>query len=307
VSPYSDATANIQFAYGGNGKYRIGAGTWPYPGLNIAIQAPAVSGSGVYLNPTGVVNAASSAPFTAGIAAGELITLYGSNLAPAFAVATAIPFPAQLNGVQVTINNVAAPIYYVSPGQVAVLVPFAVNNDAGAVAAIQLINNGKASNTVTEFVYGTSPGVFTVPPGGTGQAAIIHASGTLVTPATPAAPGEIVSAFVTGLGAVSGNVVDGAVGPFPPANTKNVVNVEVGGSAANTTCQYCLVALAPGEAALYQINFQIPQLAPGDTTIEIAGPDSFGAQATISIGAAPGSAARGATPANDIRRSGGGR
>ena len=46
------------------------------PIVKPTLKPETISPSGVYLNPTGVVNAGSSAPFTAGIAPGELLTFY---------------------------------------------------------------------------------------------------------------------------------------------------------------------------------------------------------------------------------------
>ena len=104
-----------------DGTIRIGYGV-PSTGfdvlsLNVALKAPAFSGSGVYLNPTGMLNAASTAPFTAELSPGEYISLYGTNLAPSAASATSYPLRDNLNGVQVMINDRAAPIDYVSPTQ----------------------------------------------------------------------------------------------------------------------------------------------------------------------------------------------
>ncbi len=107
-----------------------------------------LSDSGVYLNPVGVVNAASSAPFTAQVSPGEFLTLYGSGLAPTTATAS-LPFPSLFNGVQVLINSVAAPIYYLSPTQISVIVPYGTT--ANSVAHIYVANNGTNSNLVTQF------------------------------------------------------------------------------------------------------------------------------------------------------------
>ena len=93
-----------------------------------------------------------------------------------------------LNGVQVTVNGQYAPVYYVSPGQVSVIVPY---ENPYSVAEIQVINNGTASNVVTEFVDETAAGLFTSPAGGIGYAVMVHnATGQLVTPQNPAEPGE---------------------------------------------------------------------------------------------------------------------
>ena len=282
------ADAFTQYVYGGGGTVRIGAGLWPYLGLTVAFKAPVLTGPGVFLNPTGIANAASSAPFTAGIANGELITLYGSNLAAATVVAPKIPFPTKLGGVTVSINGLAAPIYYVSAGQISVIVPY--GNTFG-VAQIQVTNNGVASNVVTELVDNTAAGVFTVPPGGLGYGAMVHnATGSLVTKANPAVPGEYVQMFVTGLGSVFPAVADGAAGPVNPLSystyfnadaTKNQIKVFVGGASASVV----YAGLAPNLAGLYQINFQVPAagLVSGDNTLDVSGPDSYTAQVVIPV------------------------
>ncbi len=281
-----------QYAYGSAGAVRIGAGLWPYLGLTVAFKAPVLTGSGVFLNPTGVVNAASSAPFTAGIANGELLTLYGSNLAAATVVAPGIPFPKTLGGVTVSVNGLAAPIYYVSAGQISVIVPY--GNTFG-VAQIQVTNNGVPSNVVTQFVNNTAAGVFTVPPGGVGYGAMVHNdTGKLVSKANPAVAGEYVQAFVTGLGGVFPQIDDGAAGPAGPLSystyfntdvTKNQIRVLVGGVSAPVF----YAGLAPYLAGLYQISFQVPAtgLTSGDNTLDISGPDSYTAQVLIPVGQAP--------------------
>jgi uncharacterized protein (TIGR03437 family) len=63
--------------------------------------------------------------------------------------------------VQVFIDGIAAPLYYVSSTQIAALVPYSVSTFG--IATIQVKNNGVASNTVSEFVNATTPGVLTSP------------------------------------------------------------------------------------------------------------------------------------------------
>jgi uncharacterized protein (TIGR03437 family) len=285
-----------QFAYGDGGAVRIGAGIWPFLGLTVAFPAitPAATGS-VYLNPTGVANAGSSAPFTAGIANGELITLYGTNLAPAgLVVSPGIPFPTTLNGVQVSINGINAPIYYVSPTQVSVIVPF---ENPFSVAQISVINNGVASNNgvaVTVFVDKSAIGLFTTPAGGIGPGALVHnADGTLVTAANPAKPGEFVQAFVTGLGGVIPvPSPDGAAGSTDPNNLNNSIyfsstaaSNQITAFVDGVSAPVVFAGLAPGLAGLYQIDLQIPAgVTVGTDNIDLFGPDSQNSEATIEIG-----------------------
>src|SRR5262249_22276995 len=75
------SSGETHFFFGPGGNIRIGFGTGSVVGVTAALKAPALSGPGVYINPTGVVNAASSSMFTASIAPGELLSVYGSNLA----------------------------------------------------------------------------------------------------------------------------------------------------------------------------------------------------------------------------------
>ncbi len=275
---YTDNFISSRFFGGSGGTVRIGLGIGPFLAISVAVAAPNFSGSGVYLNPTGVVNAASSSPFTAGVAPGELITLVGTNIGPnTLQVASTIPFPSKLGGVQVLINNVPAPIYYVSQNQVSAIVPY----QTSGVAQIQVVNNGAASNAVTEFVVTTAPGVFTQPAGGVGYAAALHPDFSLVTPSSPAKIGETVAVFVTGLGAVFPSIPDGSAGPSPNfSNATNPIAATVGGQTATVA----FAGLAPGLAGLYQVNVQIPSgVASGDSLLSISGPDSFSSEALISI------------------------
>ena len=142
-----------------------------------------------------MVNAASSAPAGNPISPGEFVTLYGTGLAKSDQTA-APPYPASLNGVSVLINNKPAPVRFVSSGQLNVLVPFATT---GPTATI-VVNNGVNSNSVTVPVAATSPGIFTIDQSGSGGGAILHADYSPVNAAKPAAAGETVLVFLTGLG-----------------------------------------------------------------------------------------------------------
>jgi len=274
---YTDNFLSSQYFIGPNGV-RVGIGIGPFPSISVAIPAqnPSQSG-GVYINPMGVVNSASSAPFTAGVSAGELITIGGANIGPStLQVAPVVPLPTTLGGVQVLINNIAAPIYYVSSTQIAAIVPYEITT---SVAQIQVMYNKTPSNVITELVTNTTPGVFTNPAGGIGYAAAVHPNGSLVTPSSPAQIGEIVAVFVTGLGQVFPSIMDGGLGVS--GSTSNTITADVQGTAA--TVAYA--GLAPGEAALYQVNLTIPSgLTSGDNYLDISGPDSYTSEALISIG-----------------------
>jgi uncharacterized protein (TIGR03437 family) len=276
---------SFRYGVGVSGLGFVGIGKGPLEAIVLGVRAPDFSGAGVYLNPIGVVNAASFAPFTAGIAPGELITLYGSNLAASSVTASGLPFPTTLNNVQVRINGTLAPIYYVTPGQISVIVPYAtaVASSGTSYAQIQVTNNGTASNTVTVISNATSPGVFSSQQNGIGTAAVLHADFSVVTAANPAKRGETVLVYLTGLGAVSPTSPDGAAGPSNPlSNITADLSVNIDG--IDSTVSYA--GLAPGLAGLYQINVQVPNDVTSPSTgvyLDINTADGETTQVTIPI------------------------
>jgi uncharacterized protein (TIGR03437 family) len=319
VSTYGDSSSDTtfaQYAFANGGTVRIGAGIGPYLGLSVALQAPkspGSSGHSVYLDPTSLQNTASYAPFTAGVSPGEFITLYGTNMASQFVAAPPGAFPTYLGGTQVVINNVAAPLYFVSPGQIAALVPYGTT---ASIASIQVINNNTASNVITAFVYESSAGSFTQFQNGQAQplgyaAAVHNATGQVVTPSNPAEPGEYIALFLTGLGTVYPTITDGAVGPSNPLSASTYCEIPAASSCAisvsidnvaATPLQFA--GLAPTLAGLYQINFQVPSsgLTAGDQTLQICGPDSCTAEPLISIGGGSSALARGEHTSGLLRR-----
>jgi uncharacterized protein (TIGR03437 family) len=297
---YSDPFDSYTIGNGGN--VRIGFGIPPYLGLDVALAAPNFKGDGVYLNPVGVENAASYAPFTAGISPGELLLLTGTNLAPNLSVATTATFPTTgINNVQVLIDGISAPLYYVSPTQIAAIVPFATSQvpfptGQPPFATIQVSNGGVLSNKVTEYMNLTTPGVFTSPvPNGISDAAAVRydasGNGSIVTERNPAQPGDTVAVYLTGLGAVFPLASDGAPGSSVSTSLNNAaqpIAADIGGVAA--TVGYA--GLAPGFAGLYQLNITVPTgLTAGDNYLDIQGPDSFSSEALIPIGSGAVSAA----------------
>jgi len=275
---YTDGS--IQYTFTQDGAVRIGFGVGPFLGIDVAVRAPAFSGSGVFLDPTGVRNAASFAPFTAQLARGELIILTGSGLAPRTIIQSTAPFTSTLGGVQVLINNVAAPLYYVTTGQIAAVVPYGTT---AAIAQIQVINNGVASNVVTAFVGSTAPGVLTQGQDGISDAIVQHLDFSLVTPAHPAQPGETLLGYVTGLGDVSPAVADGAPGPSDTlSNATNPITVRIGGVPAAAPS---FAGLAPTLSGLYAIVFVVPTgLTAGEHTFTLGGPNAFSFESTLPVG-----------------------
>jgi uncharacterized protein (TIGR03437 family) len=173
------------------------------------------------------------------------------------------------------VNNVPAPLFYVSPWQINAQIPY---ETAPGTAQIQ-VSSGAGNATLRVQVTAAAPAIFTVNSSGSGAGAIEHAlSGQLVTSTNPAAAGEVVAVYCTGLGAVSPSISDGAAGRVPPAQTVMPVTASIAGAPASVI----FAGLAPGFAGLYQVNVLIPAgTAAGTQNLRISTNGS--ASNTVSI------------------------
>jgi uncharacterized protein (TIGR03437 family) len=257
------------------------------PGSGGGLSDPIVVSTGPTIYPNGLENAAgpvsvtsdsAANSFAVGLAPGTFTALYGSQLASATSVATA-PFPVSLGGVKVLVNGTPAPIYFASPSQIDFVMPWEA---AGAKANIQVVTSAGPSNTVAAAIQ-TAPQIFTTNQQGSGQGAVLVAgTSTIVAPAgafpgsRPAAKGEYISIYTTGLGSVQNQPGDGAIATgLSPTTTQPVVRI--GCPAANGGVAFCsapaqFAGLAPGFVGLYQVNVQIPSdaLSGGQVPLQLS-------------------------------------
>ncbi|HLK66507.1 MAG TPA: IPT/TIG domain-containing protein [Bryobacteraceae bacterium] len=241
--------------------------------LTAVVSAPAPANATPLVTAQGVVHAA-SAIAGAPIAPGGLITIYGQNLADGAGQSNGVPLPDQLNGTQVSLGNQALPILYANPGQLNVQVPYGVPVNTQYQLTVRHGNSYSVPQPLA--VAQAQPGIFTVNQQGFGQGSIVKSDGvTLAQPGTPAAIGETVVIYCTGLGSVTPSVPEGAPAPADPlSHTDNPVTVLIGGQPATVS----FAGLTPGDPGLYQINAIVPSgIATGDAVpvvISVAGQTS---------------------------------
>jgi uncharacterized protein (TIGR03437 family) len=265
---------------GGQAFLEVGTGSLYslIPGLGVEYTGP-----NPFLDPLKVWNAASLAPITNSVAPGEFVSLFGSGLCTANEGAPSLPLPTTLGKVQVTVNGILAPISYVSPNQINVLVPYEIS---GSYATFQVSSDVGLSNPVTLYVAKTAPGVFSSLAGGfapgVGPAAAQHADFSAVTEDNPAEVGETLMLYVTGLGAVSPAVIDGFAAVAKPLSYV-VADVTVSVDGLNAPVSF--KGLAPGFAGLYQVNFEVPKgVSSGKlVSISVATPDAVTNEAKLQI------------------------
>jgi uncharacterized protein (TIGR03437 family) len=197
-----------------------------------------------------VVNGAS---FAAGaeLAPGSIVSVFGSNLATSDGNLAGFPLPTTLAGIKLTIGGIDAPLFYAGKGQVNAQVPYELvpGSRSQVVARASPVSGIELDAVPEPIVIGaTRPGIFIT--SGT-QGAILNASNQLVDSTNPAAVGDVVVIFCTGLGALSPPAQTGQ----PASSGVSVVQptVTVGGVMASV--QYA--GVAPNYVGLNQINVAI--------------------------------------------------
>jgi uncharacterized protein (TIGR03437 family) len=179
----------------------------------------------------GIVNAAS---FTAPIAPGSLISIFGSNL----------------EGGTVEVNGVAAPLIVVTPGQINAQLPY---ETVAGTASVAVTTPAGRSAPATATVVPESVGVFTFP--GTDRAI-----------AEPVAPRGVLVLYVTGLGAATPTVATGRLAPVDTLSfALTTPTVTIGGLPADVQ----FAGLAPGFIGLGQMNIGVPAGVPPGEAVPV--------------------------------------
>jgi len=282
-----------QYALGVNGQAVLIVGTASFYSLSVNLAAQPFQGAtSVFLQPLSIFNAASYAPITNPVAPGEFVTIYGSGLSSVTQSAQSLPLPLTLGNVKVTVNGRPAALDYVSPTQINLLIPI---ETAETYATFQVTNNKVASNQVTVYTNLTAPGVFTAAnldgtfPLGIGPAAVTHLNYSVVTEDNPAVAGETLVLYLTGLGAVTPPVADGAAGSSNPLSTANEYPGSIGvdildSTGADVDAALSFAGLAPALAGVYQINFVVPSgLSSGLAWVNVSTNEAYTSEAKLFI------------------------
>jgi uncharacterized protein (TIGR03437 family) len=271
--------------------------------LLMAALAASVGSSSIAFGATPVIQGVfNAANYQSSIASATWVAIKGSNLSSstrAWADGDFISgnLPTALDDVKVTINNKPAYVYFVSPGQINVLAP---DDPTTGTAPVQVTNSLGVSNTVSVSKQSVSPALFNYSQLG-GRYSVIQAAATyeLIAPpgtfgqtvrTVPAAPGENLVLYATGLGPVlsgqaTGQLVQGASATTTP------VTVSIG----NIQAQVQFAGLIG--AGLYQINVVVPALPSGDAPIVVSvNGIASGGQAFAPIQAFPGPVGGQTTP-----------
>ena len=242
------------------------------------VAASVYAASAPVVPPASVVNNASFVVGTNSLAPGTIAAIFGSNLDDGTNNAFSSfdkngELLTTLGGASVTFNGVAAPMFSAFPGQLNVQIPEGLGTTGSATVVVTVGAQSSPPQTVPLGSF--SPGIFSTNQKGTGQGAIQIAntstyaapSGSISGSATQAVkPGEFITIYCTGLGAVTNPPTPGKpASDNPLSHTVTTPKVTIGGENAAVS----FAGLSPGYVGLYQVNAQIPADAIGGNAITV--------------------------------------
>ena len=219
--------------------------------------------------------------FRQGFAPGMAMSVYGTNLAGTITAAPAgrFPLPLSLGGVSATVNGISAPLYYVSPGQLNIQVPY----ETGAGPAVLAVNNNGQIASFAFTAVPAAPGLY--------RTAISNSTGQPVTNATT---GQVLLLFMTGEGDVTPSLATGATpssaitDPTRLPHARMPISVSIGGVPVPAS-SLLFAGIPNGVAGLTQIDLSVPANAPtGPQPVVVTVGTAAAPPITLNITAAPG-------------------
>jgi|GEM_PF-1344362 len=221
------------------------------------------------------------------VAPGEMLSIFGTSLGPADGVKVGVDeagfISSAAGGTQVFFDGFPATMIYSRADQVSAVAPYWL--DGRADTAVQVWNNGQLSPPQTLPVVSTAPGIFTLNYGSGAAVAFNAVTNALITASNPARPGDYVTIYIAGDGAMDPQPADGA----PAAGVLSATRAAKGALVGGVPAAVDYSGGAPGfVAGLTQANIIIPDGTPVGDAISLV--LSYGAietqpNVTIPVGA----------------------
>jgi uncharacterized protein (TIGR03437 family) len=251
--------SNVVFGFSG---VDAGGTAWSAT-LTVPFQGPQTP-----ITVAGISNAASGQQ---AYAPGMILSVYGAGLGDLAQTATAIPLPVMLSGLDAWLSSnggtvVLAPLYYVSPEQVNLQIPYSV-----APGPATLMVQGPWGNTTVDLTISQSaPGIFMFPDGSVNPSSTAHAGDTVVM-------------YVTGDGLTSPPSTTGSTpwaGMVPVPELP--LSITVGGIAVAQP--FAFIGIPSWSVGVTQINFTVPAnvaAGPQPVVVTVGSASSLPANITI--------------------------
>lgn len=225
------------------------------------------------ISPT-ISHIGSSANGSTPLAAGEIVSIYGTQLGPSIGSGTLVDQDGTVttsnSGSEVYFDGIRAPILYASANQINAAVPCMVNGRSSTEVRVQY---REASSAPVEASLSTAaPGIFSLDGSGKGQAVALNSDYSLNSASNPVARGSILIFYATGIG-VTSPCTDGHTyrKDFPTPTLPIVVGV------GNVGVPILYAGQAPYFiSGIAQINVAVPDDVPtGSVPLTIRVGDNF--------------------------------
>ena len=192
------------------------------------------------------------------------MAVLGTNLSGTNIATSEVPLPTVVGDSCLTVNGAPTHLMFVSPTRVNAQMS---SQQSGRVALV-MHTPGGVSNTFSLTLLTGAPAVFlTTLDGVSNVPAIVRFSnGLVVTSTNPVHRGDVLTIYLTGLGAVDPPVSDGAAGLTDPLST-TVVDpvVKIGGIEATVLFS----GLVPGMPGAYMINVSVSNSTPQGLSVPL--------------------------------------
>jgi uncharacterized protein (TIGR03437 family) len=283
AKPGSAAAGGRLYCFGGATTGQIEGSTTYYD--YVQIYEPELSPA---ISPNGVVSASAFGGFAA-VSPGSWVEIYGDNLAIDTRGWAGSDFsgnaaPTILDGTAVMIGGASAFVDYISPGQVNALLPsgtsagqqqLIVTTPLGVSAAYGLTVNPTEPGLL-------APASFKI--GGVPYVVATFADGSYALPAgviagvntRPAKPGDVLTLYGVGFGAVTPNIPPGQLAQQLNTLAENFT-LSIGGVAAAVSYD----GLAPSYTGLYQFDVTVPAVAAGNLPLTFSLGSEAGTQTLV--------------------------
>lgn len=190
----------------------------------------------------------------------------GGRFADDVVVSSTAKLPTELGDIQLLINDVPAPLFFVSPNQINYQVPWNTPENTDLDITIVRKSTGQVLASSNSRTASVSPGFFTATSNGRGQISALNQDNSVNSITNPISRGQVIQLYGTGLGQVSNRPADGEGSPSSPLAT-GTSNPDVFLNGRQVQASDILFSgLAPGFVGLWQLNVKIPDfVAPGNS------------------------------------------
>jgi uncharacterized protein (TIGR03437 family) len=228
-----------------------------------ALAGRLASGAAPAYSSDSILNGADFAPGP--FAPNSLVTIFGADLSyytaslPQGTTMTALPY--ELANVRVYVNNYSAPLLYVCPTQINLLVP---GNLKPGTVPLYVVRQGVRGPDATVTLVPAAPQLFA-----TADSHVIaqHPDYSLITADSPAIARETIIVYASGLGPTEPNPSPGEI-PAYPFQIAGSLTVSLDGSALpRELIKYA--GVTPGSAGVYQINLLLPAILGPNPEIRV--------------------------------------